>query len=94
MKGVTTVIKIFSDDSIMLLRLGKIHQRQIYKKGKSYQSQYSTPFGSLTVTMKTYECNVDLQDGIGTICLGYDVQLEGLASNYTQLTITVQEDHS
>ncbi|MCH4178292.1 MAG: DUF1934 domain-containing protein [Megasphaera sp.] len=94
MKGVTTVIKILPDDTVILLRLGKVQQRQMYKEGKSFRSQYKTPFGNLSVTMKTYECNVDLQDGIGTILLGYDVQLEGLASNYTQLTITVQEDHS
>jgi uncharacterized beta-barrel protein YwiB (DUF1934 family) len=94
MQGVTTVIKIFPDDSVMLLRLGKVHQRQIYKKGQSFKSQYTTPFGSMSVVMKTYECNVCLNDGIGTIHLGYDVELEGLASNYTQLTITVQEDHS
>lgn len=94
MKGVTTVIKILPDDSVMLLRLGKVHQRQIYKKGQSFKSQYTTPFGDLSVIMKTYECNVCLNDGIGTIYLGYDVELEGLASNYTQLTITVQEDQS
>lgn len=94
MKGVTTVIKILPDESVMLLRLGKIHQRQEYRKGKTSKSVYDTPLGMLDVTMKTYECNVDLNDGIGSIKLGYDVDLAGVGANYTQLTITVQEDHS
>lgn len=94
MKGVTTVIKILPDESVMLLRLGKIHQRQEYRKGKTSKSVYDTPLGMLDVTMKTYECQVDLTDGIGSVRLGYDVDLAGVGANYTQLTITVQEDHS
>ena len=42
--------------------------------------------------MKTYELNIDLDDGIGTIEIGYDVIIEGIGTNYNQLTITVQED--
>ena len=94
MEGVTTVIKVLPDRAVMLLRMGKVHQRQEYRKGKAYRSTYETPVGTFNVTCRTYECDVDLHDGIGTIRLGYDVDLEGIGSNYTQLTITVQEDNS
>ncbi|WP_301860030.1 DUF1934 domain-containing protein [uncultured Megasphaera sp.] len=93
MPGVTTVIKVLPDEAVMLLRLGKIHQRQEYRKGKVSRSRYETPVGAFDVTTKTYECSVRLHDGIGTIVLGYDVDLEGIGANYTQLTITVQEDN-
>ena len=49
---------------------------------------------SFDVQMKTYECRADLLDGTGTIQLGYDVHIEGVSANYTQLTITVQEDQA
>ena len=78
---------------VMLLRLGKVHQRQEYRKGKVSHSKYETPIGALNVTFRTYECDVQLCEGVGTIHLGYDVDLEGVGSNYTQLTITVQEDN-
>jgi uncharacterized beta-barrel protein YwiB (DUF1934 family) len=91
MAGVTTVIKL-TEDKAMLIRLGKIHQRQEFRKGETNRSTYVMPFGEIQVEMKTYELEVDLQDGIGTIVIGYDVLLEGLGSNYNQLTITVQED--
>ena len=81
MEGVTTVIKVLPDGAVMLLRLGKVHQRQEYRKGKVSHSKYETPIGALNVTFRT------------TIHLGYDVDLEGVGSNYTQLTITVQEDN-
>lgn len=93
MEGVTTVIKVLPDDAVMLLRLGKIHQRQEYRRGKESQSSYVTPVGTFTVTSRTYECDVCLDGCIGTIRLGYDVNLEGIGSNYTQLLITVQEDN-
>lgn len=92
MKGVTTAIKVLPDQTVILLRLGKLHQRQEFQKGKVTRSNYDTPIGTLEVQMKTYECDVNLTDGIGTINLGYDVNIEGVSSNYTQLTITVQED--
>ena len=94
MEGVTTIIKVLPDDAVMLMRFGKIRQRQEYRKGKTMRSRYETPMGNFDVVMKTYECSVDLCDGIGTIRLGYDIDLEGIGANYTQLTITVQEDHS
>lgn len=92
MKGVTTIIKVLPDEAVMLLRMGSVHQRQEFRRGKTSQSVYETPVGSLDVTMKTYECAVDIEDGEGTIHLGYDVELAGMGVSYTQLTITVQED--
>lgn len=92
MKGVTMVIKVLPGGSVLLLRLGKLRQRQEFHKGKVTYSQYETPVGTFDVKMKTYECRADLQDGIGTIYLGYDVHIEEISSMYTQLTITVQED--
>lgn len=93
MAGVTTIIKI-TGGTIMLMRLGKIHQRQEFCKGMETSSLYKMPFGDIKVGMKTYDVTIDLVDGIGTIELGYDVILEGIGTNYNQLTITVQEDKS
>lgn len=94
MKGVTSIIKVLPDETVMLIRMGKLQQRQECHKGKTRRFRYVTPMGNFDVTMKTYECDVNLVDGIGTIRLGYDLEIEGLASNYIQLTITVQEDPS
>ena len=67
MKGVTTVIKVLPGGSVLLLRLGKLRQRQEFRKGKVTRSQYDTPVGTFDVQMKTYECRADLLDGTGTI---------------------------
>ena len=73
MEGVTTVIKLQADGTLILLRLGKIRQKQEYAVGKVKKSLYETPFGDIEVSMKTYEIKVDMVDGIGRIYLAYDV---------------------
>ena len=94
MAGVTTVIKIPEDGTGCLLRLGSLKQRQEYAVGRESRSTYETPVGIMGVTMKTYECDVALRDGVGTIRLGFDVTIEGVGANYNQVTITVREDKS
>ena len=49
MKGVTTVIKVLPGGSVLLLRLGKLRQRQEFHKGKVTYSQYETPVGTFAV---------------------------------------------
>ena len=69
MKGVTTVIKVLPGGSVLLLRLGKLRQRQEFSKGKVTRSQYDTPVGTFDVQMKTYECratcSMDRYDSVG-----------------------------
>lgn len=92
MKGVTTIIKILQDGTVMLMRLGTIRQRQEYRKGRMSRATFTTEIGKLNLLIKTYECDVQLEDGIGTIRIGYEIDIDDLDTNYIQLTITVQED--
>ena len=94
MEGVTTVIKLQADGTLILLRLGKIRQKQEYAVGKVKKSLYETPFGDIEVSMKTYEIKVDMVDGIGRIYLAYDVLLGELTSTYNQLFMGIREDRA
>lgn len=94
MEGVTTVIKLQADGTLILLRLGKIRQKQEYAVGKVKKSLYEMPFGDIEVSMKTYEIKVDMVDGIGRIYLAYDVLLGELASTYNQLFMEIREDRA
>ena len=89
-----TVIKLQADGTLILLRLGKIRQKQEYAVGKVKKSLYETPFGDIEVSMKTYEIKVDMVDGIGRIYLAYDVLLGELTSTYNQLFMEIREDRA
>ncbi|WP_395754244.1 DUF1934 domain-containing protein [uncultured Megasphaera sp.] len=94
LEGVTTIIKVLDNGNVVLVRTGKMQQRQEYWPGRETHSWYDTPLGRLPVTLKTYVCRSTLFDGTGHIELGYDVTIDGFASNYNQLSIDVQEDHA
>lgn len=94
LEGVTTVIKVRDDGHVILVRTGKMQQKQEFWPGQESHSVYATPMGQLPVKMKTYVCQAEMADGAGTVELGYDVEIEGLFSNYNQLSITVQEDQT
>jgi uncharacterized beta-barrel protein YwiB (DUF1934 family) len=93
MAGVTTIIKLLPDSAV-LLRRGNVRQRQVFRKGSTFKATYQMPFGEVLIHMKTYEMEIHLVEGIGTVRLGYDVTIEGIGTSYNQLTITVQEDKS
>ncbi|WP_288858196.1 DUF1934 domain-containing protein [uncultured Megasphaera sp.] len=94
MDGVNTLVKVFPDQSVSLVRTGKIHQHHDFRKGQEEDSIYALEDGDFQLHTKVYECQVDMQDGIGTIHLEYNLSLEGMFYNYTKLTITVQEDRA
>ena len=90
--GVKTTIK-FYPDSIVLLRTGAVNMRHEYIRGEEKVSIYETPYGDLTMAVKTHELTVNLEDGIGHVHLGYDISIEGSWQFYNQLDIYVREDN-
>lgn len=93
MDGTTTTIELHPHH-LVLIRTGNVLQHQEFHPGKTYRSQYRTPFGPLTLAMHTYELDAQLEQGIGTIRLRYDVALEGMHSNYNELTICSREEEN
>lgn len=91
MEGTTTTIEVHPH-FISLIRTGKVSQRQEFHPGQTHRAQYNTPFGSITLAMHTYEMNHRLEAGNGEIQLRYDVALDGLYTNYNELTIKSRED--
>ena len=91
LEGVTTLIKLYPDYAV-LVRMGKLKQRQTFKRGHRDETKYETPYGNLELTIETRELTDRLADGIGHIVIGYDVALKGIWQGYNELLIKVQEE--
>lgn len=91
MEGSHTTIKL-KPHSIVLIRNGKVSMRHEYVLGETRQTVYETSFGELHMAFKTHELDATLQDGIGSIHLGYDISVGGEWQYYNQLDINLQED--
>ena len=66
--------------------------RPQYVLNEKHESVYQTPYGQLHMAVYTHEFNVSIQDGIGSVHLGYDISVDGEWQFYNQLTITLRED--
>lgn len=91
LEGVKTTIKVYPN-SVVLLRTGDVNMRHQYVLNEKHESVYQTPYGQLHMAVYTHEFNVSVQDGIGSVHLGYDISVDGEWQFYNQLTITLRED--
>ena len=91
LEGVKTTIKVYPN-SVVLLRTGDVNMRHQYVLNEKHESVYQTPYGQLHMAVYTHEFNVSIQDGIGSVHLGYDISVDGEWQFYNQLTITLRED--
>ena len=84
MKGVTTVIKVLPGGSVLLLRLGKLRQRQEFHKGKVTYSQYETPVGTFDVKMKPMSAVPIFRMESARFTWAMTSDIEEISSMYTQ----------
>lgn len=91
LEGVRTTIKLYPQ-SVVLLRNGKVHMRHQYVLDQTQEALYETPMGSLKLAVKTHEMDINVQDGVGYVHLGYDISVAGEWQYYNQLKIKLQED--
>lgn len=91
LEGVKTTIKVYPN-SVVLLRTGDVNMRHQYVLNEKHESVYQTPYGQLYMAVYTHEFNVSIQDGVGSVHLGYDISVDGEWQFYNQLTITLRED--
>ena len=86
-----TTIKAYKD-SVVLLRTGEFSMRHEYQLGKTNVASLETPYGAVELAMLTHELDIDLNDGKGHICLGYDISVGGKWQFYNQLYVEIRED--
>ena len=91
LEGVHTTIKI-KPASMILIRNGNLSMRHEYVLGEMKQTVVETPFGELHMGIKTHELDVQIEDGLGQVHLGYDISVGGEWQFYNQLDITLEED--
>ncbi|WP_110953652.1 DUF1934 domain-containing protein [Anaerosinus massiliensis] len=91
MEGTTTLLKV-ADDSVSLIRKGKIMQEQYFALDKKSLSTYTTPYGRLKLSVLTKK--LDIQYGVisGNIEIDYELSIDGKWQSDNQLQIKVCAD--
>ena len=66
------------DSVITMSRQGAFFANMVFQKGKRYESQYQTPYGSMDMALYcTKAVHTRTQDGGGEIALQYQLDLSG-----------------
>lgn len=89
MENATTTIKS-EGNSVTILRNGSVSMRQVFEKGKPHQSIYQTGYGSMEMTVKPWNIEVDLTDLGGSIKLEYELKLDNSPVGFTSLEVVVK----
>lgn len=92
--GCKTTLRL-TGDIVRMKRVGKnmgSGTEMIFEKGKRFQSSYYTPYGAMEMEVLTKDIVKNLSDeGMGTINIDYQVNLNGIAEGRNLLKIEVSQ---
>ena len=82
LEGTTTTFRI-ARDKITLTREGTLNSEMVFQEGKDHVSLYQTPYGGLTLGVKTWKARSDLSPTGGEFEIHYalDVENEWIGEN-------------
>lgn len=90
MEGTKTTMKI-ENDALAIIRQGTTNSNLLFKKGLNHVSLYSTPYGSLEVTVKPSKVLIDIGEAGGKVELAYKMEASGLEPMENTLELNIKE---
>ena len=93
MEGCTTSIKIMGDRAEMR-RYGDAYAsgtEVVFEPGKHFKGYYDTPYGPIEMEILTDALKSDFSEQLdrGTLDIGYQISLHGLAEGHNQLKLEI-----
>ena len=79
LSGVTTTFRV-EQGKIILRRSGRLSSEMVFQEGVSHSSLYQMEFGALLVTVCATRIFAQLDEGVGTIDLVYNIDIEHSAT--------------
>jgi uncharacterized beta-barrel protein YwiB (DUF1934 family) len=94
LEGTTTVLKVYPD-YIVLLRMGKIEQKQEFRLQRKTYSKYVTAFGRMELGVFTniLEIGPWVAGASTPIMIHYDLEIDGQRQSTNILSVVIQEEH-
>lgn len=92
---ISTTVKVL-DDEALIIRSGPISMRQHLVPGEVTEGFYRNPLGDMMMSTKTHRCDAQWkpEEGVGTIKLSYDLDMQQQPIGHFQLIFTIWEVQS
>ena len=90
--GGKTVIAL-GDDALLMTRYGDITTEMYFKEGERSNSEYSTPFGNMTVGIYTVQLSHAETQNAMTILLEYNIDFNSgfVARNMLEISVNIKD---
>jgi Uncharacterized protein conserved in bacteria len=90
MKGTVTTFEI-KDGRVYLTRSGTVNSRMVFEEGKQHTSLYETPFGELSVDIRTSRLRQTLTERGGLLEVRYSIAVEHTVTGQNSFLVRVRE---
>lgn len=88
MEGTKTLLKI-ADNTVRLVRKGKVAHEQFFSYGEKSDSNYRTPFGDIKITVYTKKLAIDKGLISSSIHIIYDMSIDDAWQSNNELHVEI-----
>lgn len=81
----TQVLLSLQDGGVTMLRQGAYETNMVFRKGQRYESQYTTPFGTMEMAIFCTKVNYSIREQGGALRLHYQLDLNGQYASMHQM---------
>ena len=89
MEGTTTTFEI-TGPQVTLRRAGTVNSQMVFEEGRQHTSLYETPYGELSVDIKTSALRHNLSDRGGLLEIRYSIAVEHTVTGRNSFKIRVK----
>ncbi len=92
MEGTTTTFEV-KEKQVILTRSGTVNSQMVFEEGKQHTSLYETPFGELSVDIRTSSLRHNLSERGGVMDIRYSIAVANTATGQNCFKIQVKRKH-
>jgi len=93
MEGTLTSFRVEKNGRVTLVRSGGINSQMVFEEGKSHLSLYQTPYGDLSIGVRTSKIRNTLEMTGGELEIKYAIEIDNSMAGYNLFHIQVRENN-
>jgi len=93
MEGTLTSFQVEKNGRVTLMRSGGINSQMVFEEGKSHLSLYQTPYGDLSIGIRTGKIRNTLGMTGGELEIRYAIEIDQQMAGYNLFQIQVRENN-
>ena len=90
LEGTITSFQVYPDQ-VSMVRMGTVCLQMVFEKGRRHLSVYETPYGNMSVGVRTEQLTSTLGESGGVIDIKYALEIDHAFTGRNEFHIEVQE---